>query len=183
MIFNRFALNVTHLLRVVRLHSRRGLLAFPLFRLHYLSLDHEIAFLPPSRPVFSSSTLRPHFNNNAAFCERRILFFLFPTSSFLVRFQLLSCFFAELRWSCPSTPFSIRYISYLVLHSPFELLVISANSLRFISTIFKPVAAASIRRDKSPRSRQHIIAIQPLELNDQASLAVPERISACPMNY
>ncbi|CAF3446320.1 unnamed protein product, partial [Fusarium graminearum] len=90
--------------------------------LHYLSLDHEIAFLPPpSRPVFSSSTLRPHFNNNAAFCERRILFFLFPTSSFLTR--------------------------------------------------------------QSLRNRQHIIAIQPLESNNQASLAVLERISACPMNY
>ncbi|OBS18611.1 hypothetical protein FPOA_10338 [Fusarium poae] len=116
MIFNRFALNVTHLLRVVRLHSRRGLVCL---------------------------------------CWRR----------YNTHFE------------------SLCRHSTCVLHSPFELLVISANSLRFISTIFKPVAAASIRRDKSPRSRQHIIAIQPLELNDQASLAVPERISACPMNY
>lgn len=108
---------------------------------------------PPSRPVFSSSTLRPHFNNNAAFCERRISFFLLPTSSFLVRFQLLSFSFVELRWSCPSTPFLyITYIPYLVLHPPFELFVLSANSSRFISTIFKPAAAASIRSVTQHRS-------------------------------
>ncbi|KAI1072553.1 hypothetical protein LB507_003263, partial [Fusarium sp. FIESC RH6] len=62
-------------------------------RLHCFRLITKSRFFPPppSRPVFSSSTFRPHFNNNAAFCERRFSFFLLPTSSFLFYIRHSSC--------------------------------------------------------------------------------------------
>lgn len=114
--------------------SAFGFTSFPLACL--LSRNRVLSPLP--RPVPSSLL---HLsgrtsNRKRRLCERRFSSFLLPTSSFLVRFQLLSCF-CRVALVLAVHSFSLHTI---VLTSAIRV-VRPANFPRFISTTFKPVAA------------------------------------------
>lgn len=115
--------------------SAFGFTSFPLACL----LSRNRVLSPPlPRPVPSSLL---HLsgrtsNRKRRLCERRFSFFLLPTSSFLVRFQLLSCF-CRVALVLAVHSFSLHTI---VLTSAIRV-VRPPNFPRFISTTFKPVAA------------------------------------------